>query len=197
MIALLVGLQTAWLERTSDLAALGAPDWGADSLTRLAADVVFRAGRTLEGEVRRALESLIDDLPRRFDALGSCGLPDTLVHGDFHPGNLRGAPGRLVLLDWGDSGVGHPLLDLTAFLAAIPQHERAATADAWITAWARALPASDPARAARLTEPIGALRQAVIYQGFLDRIEPSEHCYHLKDVPAWLRRAATSAISGR
>ena len=27
-------------------------------------------------------------------------MPDTLVHGDFHPGNLRGDDTALVLLDW-------------------------------------------------------------------------------------------------
>jgi hypothetical protein len=30
----------------------------------------------------------------------------------------------------------------------------------------------------------------VIYQGFLDRIEPSEHPYHRGDPALWLSRAA-------
>ena len=39
-----------------------------------------------------------------------------------------------------------------------------------------------------MIEPVAALRQAVIYQGFLDRIEPDERIYHAKDPADWLRR---------
>jgi hypothetical protein len=35
-----------------------------------------------------------------------------------------------------------------------------------------------------------AVRQAVIYRGFLDRIEPDERIYHAADPATWLRRAA-------
>jgi hypothetical protein len=41
-----------------------------------------------------------------------------------------------------------------------------------------------------LLAPIGMLRQAVIYQGFLDGIEPSEYPYHRADPADRLRRAA-------
>ncbi|MEO1248940.1 MAG: phosphotransferase, partial [Pseudomonadota bacterium] len=29
-----------------------------------------------------------------------------MVHGDFHPGNVRGDGNRLTLIDWGDCGIG-------------------------------------------------------------------------------------------
>lgn len=35
-------------------------------------------------------EGLLADLEARLDALRECGLPDTLVHGDLYPGNVRG-----------------------------------------------------------------------------------------------------------
>ena len=41
--------------------------------------------------------------------------------------------------------------------------------------------------------PLAAARPAVIYQGFLDRIEPSEHPYHRDDPAVWLRNAAVAA----
>ena len=53
------------------------------------------------------------------------------------------------------------------------------------------MPASDPARAARLLGPVGAARQAWIYQTFLDGIEASEQPYHRHDLPRWLRRTAS------
>jgi hypothetical protein len=51
-------------------------------------------------------------------------------------------------------------------------------------------PGSDPDRAAALLAPVAAARQAVVYQVFLDGIEPSEQPYHRADSPEWLGRAA-------
>ena len=65
--------------------------------------------------------------------------------------------------------------------------------DAWERAWRAAVPGSDPRRAAALLAPVAAARQAVLYQGFLDRIEPSEHPYHRDDPLQWLRDAAVTA----
>ena len=139
---------------------------------------------------RGSLDAFVDALPDRIAAIDACGIPDTLVHGDFHPGNVRGDPGRLVLLDWGDSGVGHPLLDQPAFLSRIDHDAVETVRGHWLDAWRRALPGSDPDRAARLLAPLAAARQAVIYQGFLDQIETSEQVYHRADVPDWLTRTA-------
>ena len=122
--------------------------------------------------------------------IASCGLPDTLVHGDFHPGNFRGTAGRLVLLDWGDSGIGHPLLDQPAFLTRVAAGHVQAVRAHWEQQWRAALPGCDPARCSELLAPVAAARQAVIYQKFLDNIEPSERVYHRNDPADWLRRTA-------
>ena len=95
-----------------------------------------------------------------------------------------------VLLDWGDCGVGHPLLDQAAFLDRIPKEEVAAAREHWHAAWRSAVPGSDPERASRLLAPVAAARGAVAYRGFLDGIEPSQHGYHLADPAEQLRRAA-------
>jgi hypothetical protein len=62
--------------------------------------------------------------------------------------------------------------------------------EVWAQRWRDRVPGVDPLRAAALIEPVAALRQAVIYRGFLDAIEPSERCYHEADPARWLRRAA-------
>ena len=127
--------------------------------------------------------------------VAACGLPDTLVHGDFAPGNARGAGPDVTLLDWGDTGVGHPLLDQSAMLGRVPAAWRDRIEAAWHAHWRVAIPGSDAARAARLLRPVAAARQVVAYQRFLDGIEPSERRYHAADPLAWLRRAAALGVT--
>ena len=191
MVRLLVGLQVEWAGRVDELLDLGLPDWRPEPLTARAADVVARTAFELEPAVLRLLEDLLDGLPQRSAEVESCGLPTTLVHGDFHRGNVRGAEERLVLLDWGDCGVGHPLFDQVAFLERMPEGERALVSREWSRLWRAAVPGSDPDRAARLLEPVAVLRHAVVYQGFLDAIEPDERIYHAADPADWLTRAAS------
>jgi hypothetical protein len=144
--------------------------------------------------VEAGLDRLVAGLDERWDEIESCGLPDTLVHGDFHQGNLRSA-GRdhLVLLDWGDCGIGQPMLDQPAFLERLPEPDRQVAREHWARRWREEVPGCEPDRAAVLLAPVGALRQALIYQVFLDGIEPDERIYHAPDPPVWLARAATLA----
>jgi hypothetical protein len=199
MVQRLVRLQTRFAGRVGDLLAAGLPDWRAQSLpARFGAFLARPEVRALLGHAELAtLDGLIAELPRRLDAIAACGLPETLVHGDFHPGNWRFGDNGLVLLDWGDCGVGHPLLDLAGtFLGMVPTEIRGHVRQAWLDAWGAACPSADPARAADLIGPIAALRGAMVYQGFLDHIEPSERPYHEADVPACLRRAVADVRDG-
>ena len=112
------------------------------------------------------------------------------MHGDFRPGNVRGVPGELVPLDWGDSGIGHPMQDQPAFVTHINDADVDAVRRHWHAAWRQAIPGSDPDQAARLIAPVAAARHAVIYRHFLDNTEASEQVYHRVHVPDWLRRTA-------
>lgn len=190
MTALLVGLQVAWAGRTHELLAAGVPDSRADALAAAVADVAGRRGSALAAAERAALDGLVDGLPGRLAAVAACGLPDTLVHGDFHPGNVRGTAGALTLLDWADSTVGHPLLDLPPFLGAIDVDDAPLVREHWLARWRAAVPGSDPARAADLLAPVSAARLAVVYQRFVDHIEPVERRHHDADVVDALRTAA-------
>jgi hypothetical protein len=142
------------------------------------------------GELRaaRALEP-------RWEMLADCGLPDTLVHGDFHPGNWRCGAGAPVVLDFADAHAGNPVLDGLRAIDFLPAARRRAAADAWIAAWSAARPRSRPAEALRIAEPLAHLAYAVRYQEFLDNIEPSERVYHHGDPASSIRAALARATA--
>jgi hypothetical protein len=190
MVSLLVDLQSRWIGGAAELIALGLPDWRAAPLSSAIGALVARIGDGMDARARGALDAFVADLPDRWAKIAACGLPDTLVHSDFAPGNFRGEGLTLTLIDWGDSGVGHPLFDQIAFFDRIPDAAMAALRDHWLMHWRDAIPDCDPARAAALLAPIAAARKAVIYQGFLDHIEPAEHPYHRADPLDFLGRAA-------
>jgi len=193
MVDLLIPLQAAWIGRESELLAMRLPDWRGPALTAAIESVVDRRRNELDPPTVAVLDRFVAALADRFAAVEACGIPDTLVHGDYHPGNLRGTPSRLTILDWGDTGVGHPLLDLPAFLQPIPTDAVTPIRERWIAAWRDGLSGSDPATAAALLAPVAAARQSVIYQRFVDGIEPVERRHHDADVTDWLARAATLA----
>jgi hypothetical protein len=170
-----------------------------------------RFAKTLDAYVRIAephfesipgLREFIDDLPRRFAEIAECGLPDTLVHGDLHPGNVRtDDAGRLTIMDWGDCVLGHPALDILRLTGAaadggergegVPGRDRLLAE--WADRWRETVPGSDPVRAVELMRPMADLRGALIYSEFLDNIEPTEWPYHADDVPAGLAAAVAAA----
>lgn len=196
MVDALVSLQVRWSGRIQALEAARVPDWRADALAARFDDVLARHAADLDPADAEALRRLRARWPVLWLQVTDCGLPDTLVHGDAFPGNVRRRTGDPaappVLLDWGDSGIGHPLLDQAAFLDRIAPADVPAVRAHWSAAWRRARPDCDPDRAAALLAPVVALVKACVYRRFLDGIEPDEHPYHRDDVPDWLHRAAAA-----
>lgn len=132
MARLLIDLQAEWTARVPELEEVGVVDKRASAALPRIYTVVDRVRGELDVEAQRQLDSLVEQLPERFAALEACGIPDTLVHGDFYSGNVRGRSGSYRILDWGDCGIGNPMLDLR------PAFERLSPADqrGWISLWA-------------------------------------------------------------
>jgi hypothetical protein len=193
MARLFVGLSTAWPHAPAFPAL---PSWGANAIAPLVERALDACDDELDDSDRDAVAGLAAGLADRLAAAADCGVPEALIHGDAHAGNVRDDGRRLTVLDWGDSGLGNPLLDLHDFLARTPAEAVAPVRTAWLAAWAAARPGSDPARAAELLAPVAPLRLAAAYRRFLEGIEPSEHVYHAADVPAQLRLAARAATAG-
>ena len=196
MMEMLVKIQEEWTGRTDELAAIGLPDWREKPLSRMIADVVNRTAAELPPEDRTVLDDFVRTLPQRFADVAACGIADTVVHGDFHPGNVRGHKGKFTILDWGDSGIGHPLLDQPAFLERAKDGEAETLRAHWNAQCRKYTPGSHPERVSELLAPIAAARQAVIYRAFLDGIEPAEHVYHRDDPALWLKKTAAILRKG-
>jgi Ser/Thr protein kinase RdoA (MazF antagonist) len=183
------------LHLRSSLAQLRAvvPDWGSTTLhERIETVVAARAPR------RRGLRRLLDTWGQRMAALDECGLPEVLFHGDAHPGNARIGVDPPVIFDWGDSGIGHPLLDVSAvenYRGADPA-ETARLCAHWLGAWQDAIPGAEPGRAWRLLQPVAVARAAVVFQRFLENIEPSERVYHHLDIDPHLAAADKLLLGG-
>ena len=135
MVELLTGLQQRCLDRLDELIAIGVPGRRLETMVPRIAGVVEQWGSGLDRSERRSVDALVAALPARLAAVEECGVPDTLVHGDFHPGNVAGRPGDYVILDWGDSFVGHPLIDELAFVERLSPSTQAAARDWFVSAW--------------------------------------------------------------
>ncbi|SCF41700.1 Phosphotransferase enzyme family protein [Micromonospora purpureochromogenes] len=174
-------LQMRALPLTDDLVAAGVPDLRGAALARW---------------IRAALaphhaDTVLDGLEERLAQARRCGMPDTLVHGDLHPGNVRSDGDRRVIIDWGDSFVGHPAFDILVLTIGLPADASDALVAAWCARWRADAPGCEPERAVELLRPVAALRSAAVYAAFLAGIEPSERVYHDADVPHWLSQAVT------
>jgi Ser/Thr protein kinase RdoA (MazF antagonist) len=142
------------------------------------------------------VERLLIGLPSIVGELETSGLPITLVHGDFHPGNWRSDGRNRAIVDWADTFVGHPATDIHRLMDRLPAAGRAQARDVWTTAWKQHVPTAEPQRALAPTAVLVHLVYAVMYQRFLDNIEPSERIYHEGDPGAELQAAVRAYKEG-
>jgi Phosphotransferase enzyme family len=193
VLARYVGVQAA----LAGHALAGLPD-------RRASTLAARADRLLAPDVtgeldaaeRESLSRLVAGLPARAAAIADAGLPETLVHGDFHPGNWRSDGRRHVVFDWCESRRGHPACDVLRLTEWLPAPLAARAMQRWSAEWRAAVPGCDPERAAELVRPVQHLEAALTYQTFLDGIEPDERPYHEGDPPEQIRLALAPSPPG-
>ena len=125
-------IQLASIDGLAELVAAGVPD------RRGPAQAEWIRQRLAGWSHGHPAEALLEDLDLRLEELDGCGLPYTLVHGDAHPGNVRGDAERMVFLDWGDAFVGNPVFDVRGMTGGRPADEARAYEQAWVRAGGRA-----------------------------------------------------------
>ncbi len=173
----IVALQRALEGDLNSFVAAGCPtrpiaDLAAALDAALGPDGVALAEGALSDERRAGAVSATRNAAARVAALG---FPTTLVHGDFHPGNVALVDGRAVIIDWSDAAIGNPVVDLVTWLAWSrdhPDEQRIAT-DAWIDAWAVVVDREAIRLALDAILIVGAAYQVVSYDGILRALEPA------------------------
>ena len=198
--------QALW-ERALDLYAemqRGCAERAPDLLRVGAADRSLRALREQIGTLADAPEVHADAAPELVDGLGQAaprlralcdelaaqGVPQTLVHGDLHGGNVGVRDGRVRFFDWTDACVSHPFLDLVTLLPP-PERDRDAHArlrDRYLAGYEDVAPAERLRRAFDLAWCLGTVHQVVSYVGIVRSLEPAARTEFGGALGSWLRK---------
>ena len=153
------------------------------------------------GHDELSLAQAVADLGTIADActeLDGLAMPDALIHGDLHPGNVVLGPDGPMVIDWSDGAVGHSFIDLPTFLLRVDgRTRREGLIDAYLEGWAGIAPRSTLETAAELAMPVGAAYQVATYQVLLPAMdEPDRALFDNVDV-SWARRTLDCLEHGR
>jgi hypothetical protein len=154
-------IQQAWPERLDELASFGCHQRGLDDLRTEAPDFAPLCDRLEEYDI-----------------------PDSLVHGDLHHGNMLVVGDRVAVIDWSDAAIGQPFLDLAPVLM-IGERQR----DELISAYAESWPGNGLTEAARIAEVLGCVYQAISYRAINAAFEPDDRWLFANEYGRWMQRA--------
>jgi hypothetical protein len=143
-------------------------------------------------------ERIVDWLVDAVAQVEQLGLPDVLVHGDFHPGNVRLAGDRTVIFDWSDAAISKPFVDVMTWATWLP-HDPTARDALWRSfadVWSDVLPPASWLELRPTLEGIAGAYHVVSYAGIvrsLDRLRRPEHAGGLTEFFTFLDGAVSHA----
>jgi hypothetical protein len=110
--------------------AHGVPDLRLAALPGHYAELL-RPGLPLEDVERERLGRFEPRFADLCDELAASGVPETMQHDDLHHSNVYDDGGRLRVLDWGDSCIGHPFASLVVTFHFLETVNKLAPDDPW------------------------------------------------------------------
>ena len=142
-----------------------------------------------------AVRAVQDEVEVAVHELWSCGLPDTVSHGDLHLGNVAWDGRELRIFDWTDGCWTHPLLDA----AHVSHFDSSNPPDlglygAFARTWRRAFPDADVDRALELAPLVDLVFQCDTFDRIARATEPASS-YELGGVTASLLRAIPKQLA--
>jgi hypothetical protein len=188
-LRLLARIQVDLAGDTDRLLAIGCPDRRLERLEEDAHVMLDGAIELLGNDPNRPTAGLIDRvrqaMPRFREMRDSLAfLPATLLHGDFHAGNiLLQSPegdGPPLIYDWTDGALGCPFLDMPALFSnpaiANAPELRTPLRDAYLEAWADYGSPDHLIAAFETALELASLYHAVSYYRILLGTEPGASC---------------------
>ncbi|MDQ3358449.1 MAG: aminoglycoside phosphotransferase family protein [Actinomycetota bacterium] len=173
----LAQVQLRSVDRLAELAAAGCPDRTLEP-TLAALSHLLKDGfelPQLTGAERARVRATHPWLAEQVRTLYGCGLPVTVAHGDLHPGNVAVRGEQLVIYDWTDACLSHPVLD-AAGLAHWAGANGAATAEqvwsAYLQVCRSTWPEADLDTARSVAPVVNKVFQMVSYEGIYRAQEP-------------------------
>ncbi len=171
----LAELQIASVGKTVELLEAQTKDLRVPNLVERIDPFVARMGELMAAQekptpaplVRSELVTLAEGLKECCALLASCGLPNTLGHLDFNPGNILVSGDRCVFLDWAEGCVAPPLLTFEYLREHVARSgiEESAVGErlsaAYLRAWASFYSPGDLRRALTLSPLIAVFAYAI------------------------------------
>ena len=145
-----------------------------------------------EAEEIAELRALAPRLKALCGKLASYGIPQALVHGDLHWGNIATRNGRTTIFDWTDCCIAHPFFDLVGLLDTSEEPEDGSARhmhlrDSYLLHWTDYAPLEQLREVADLAAVLGALHQAVSYQHIVAGLEATSKHELASGFPDWSR----------
>ena len=190
-------IQVACAAHVDQWLAKGCLDRRLDRLARQI-DVLLaedQALAELEPAEREQLRGFGSQIGRMCEELARYVVPQTLVHGDLHLGNIALQDDRYTFFDWTDACIAHPFFDLITVLNHADEMEgslaetQAILCDAYLAGWVGYEPIERLHQACALALPLGALHQVVSYQHILAGVEAAERAAWAGATGYWLRKS--------
>lgn len=176
---LLAQIQMKSVEHIDNLLNIGCLDRRLENLATQI-DILFNDEIVLsllkEAEIEQ-LSKIVSHLKNLCSQLAEYKIPQTLVHGDLHLGNVALNNDNYLLFDWTDSCIAHPFFDMFLFYFRRyynPLSPVKAVRDEYLNQWTVYEPKSRVLEAWNLAKPLCALHHAVTYQYISNCLEPRE-----------------------
>lgn len=198
IIDTLVGIQRASAVSLGSLLRSGCLDRRPPMLRQHVEELAAGGSDWLQGPTGRRLREALPRFRELCEQVAGSSVPDTLVHGDFHGDNVAERDGRYLIFDWTDACIAHPFFDTAIILREVDRSGDPALGRRWreryLEAWRDVVDPEDAADLLELTEPLGAMHQAISYRWLLDSMDPGERWQFGSALEDWVMRALTSRV---
>ena len=144
------------------------------------------------GELVRWVEQAVIEV-------AALGLPDVVVHGDFHPGNVATlGDGTRVIFDWSDAAITQPFVDVPTWLTWIEDDvdEQARTWASFAQVWSDVLPADEWLARRTLLEGVAGAYHVVSYAGIVRAMDVHRKFEHARGIAEFVAFVDAAAPAG-